>query len=1199
MAILIFLIIVGILFLFLELKGLKSEAQETKSLVKDIRIENSKLKKDLLLLKKKLEEGVVPATATPEIQEIILTQEKEILLEPIPKPFSKIEDSIPPIITPVTPPLPEAPEPVVKHKITSEPLVEIEKTIPLEEPVIEYVEIPKEESAFSKFIKKAEKQFADNWTGILGTFIMVLGIGYLSIYTAMKVAPLYRILTLWFYAGLLFGSYYFLQHKEKWNKTGLWLRSGGASLFLFGCFGASQIQALTFITNQTFGYALLGLGIGLNLYIGYIIKQQRFLSFHAILSLVILCVIPEKALLAIIIASLTSTAAILLSYKEKWEYHLILVIVSFVIFDIWFNAAGTTLSVTENRFAILAITTVFGSCMFMQYRSIYENSTFEKSAFITHLLNWVLFATGLILHSTGSHFKTFILMGAATLCFFIALKARKRKIYWLYHLDGMVSFILCALSIIMLNDWNIELNIILTALYTLVLVCLLVLHQQKEILLHKIFLGINHVFVFLIIVMYLLINNDTIEINNKVSLLATTILTSLFAFAVPILSAMKKEYQSVDALYGEKSLSLNGLASIIISLFVFYNWTTVFVDSFYYVVLIFAVIWCFANHKFDSKTFHIGRLFFLVLVSFLGILLILSQPKSYLDWTYFAGLVAIISYNWMTKRFYNSESLIQLISIVAVNIALMAFVYKYLPDFPMFQIIALTGIGLFNHEFLWLLFPKKKITNKAQNTLYQAYYLFSILATVILLVKSFTLTTTQITISCAVLSVIEIYVLFANRWRNKAATLNASWQEFRLINSELLLFNILLFGFACLDNAYLCVYFTSFGLLTFFGYKKWGEFKRFNYYSFGLIMLSIITTIYFAINPVLIGNSYVLYGSQLVCIALSLSYVYFQSKEKTTESEYISLSLPYIQNTWILLLLFIQVETTYLTSLFMILALANYGLINTYKIKSSLYSVPAIALIAIVVSLLYSITHSNNFTLIDWITQLSGFALGIAVVYLLAPKESNKTIKVSYQVVLNAWVSILMFSQLQHQFLPVFWGCMAIINLFLYHKKANVEKNINLTYFLLANLHLGFISFNYYESQFLYVYFTIFVLLGVYIYLAYKWLENFKLKNSLLIFPTTLSVACFLYLTFDKGILTFFWILESLGLLILGILLKEKHFRYVSLSLVAICIIRLMFFDLSNADFLIRALVLVGVGIVLIVMNTLFKKYKHRFDDNF
>jgi len=106
---------------------------------------------------------------------------------------------------------------------------------------------------------------------------------------------------------------------------------------------------------------------------------------------------------------------------------------------------------------------------------------------------------------------------------------------------------------------------------------------------------------------------------------------------------------------------------------------------------------------------------------------------------------------------------------------------------------------------------------------------------------------------------------------------------------------------------------------------------------------------------------------------------------------------------------------------------------------------------------------------------------------------------------------------------------------------------------------LGFLSFNFYQSKFLVIYLLIFVLLAVYIYLASKWMEKFELRNSLLIYPATLSIGCFLYLTFDKGILTFFWILEALGLLILGILLKEKYFRYVSLSLVGLCVVRLMF----------------------------------------
>ena len=107
-------------------------------------------------------------------------------------------------------------------------------------------------------------------------------------------------------------------------------------MFLFGCFGASQIPALQFIKQTEVGYGLLILGIGLNLWIGYRIKKQTFLSLHVVLSMLILCVIPDKLLLTFLIASGTATVGILLSYKEKWEYHVLTVIGAFLIFDIRF-----------------------------------------------------------------------------------------------------------------------------------------------------------------------------------------------------------------------------------------------------------------------------------------------------------------------------------------------------------------------------------------------------------------------------------------------------------------------------------------------------------------------------------------------------------------------------------------------------------------------------------------------------------------------------------------------------------------------------------------------------------------------------------------------------------------------------------------------------------------------------------------------
>ncbi|WP_395044166.1 DUF2339 domain-containing protein [Flavobacterium sp.] len=1194
MEFLIFILIVCVFILFNNFYTLKKENNLIKSIFERNSEENSAIKREIAELKKSISGKTIEIeTSDDSIEEIKPSQPEiipEIIIEDSGLSFTPIEEIVKPTETinveEIIIETPIIKEPIISYESSSTP--RIEKTTIIEEKV-------PVESAFSKFLKIAEKQFADNWTGILGTAIMVLGIGYLSIYAALNVAPLFRVLILWLYAGLLIGSYYILQKKEKWTKTGLWLRSAGASLFLFGCFGASQIPALAFISNIILGYSLIGLGIGLNLYIGYIIKQQTFLSLHVVLSLLILCVIPEKMLITFLLAAITSTVGIILSYKEKWEYHLLIVIIAFLIFDIWFNVQGTSLSKSQNIFAILGIILVSASCMYMQYRSVYENTRFDKAAFITHLTNWCLFAIGLILHSTGSKFKTFVLFIAAIICFFLALKARNKKVFWLYHLDGMVSFILCALSIIMLNDWNVGFDIIACILYSLTICCLFVLHKEKETLLYKIFLVINHIVAIALVIFSLLMISNSLVASKITNSLATTIALSIIAISVPIYSAIKKEFLSIDSFFGEKNISLNGIASIVFSILVVVRSIDVFkYNSFVYVLFAVALIWAFLYKKFQNKTFDIGRVIFYILSIFIGILMINIQDKSYIDFTFSIGLLSVIILNWTLKYFYTNESFIKFVAIIGVNTLFLMLTRKYLSEYQILQLFSLFGIALLNHEFLWINFKRKTLHQDNQTLLYICYYFFIIIGSLLFLYRTFELSEIKIGLVCLAISAIEIYVLFAKRFKNTTNETIISWKNFNLLNSEFLIFNALVFGFSCLKIEFTYVFLTAIAVVSFFSFLKFEELKRFNNYSILLLIGSAILSIYVAVDNFHEKSKTLLYVTQITSVAISIGYSYLQFKTENGK-RFIS-ALPYFQNLWIVILLFIQVEVSYLPLLFMLLAIVNYWLINKEKIKVEIHFVPLVALLAVLVSVVYCFDKLNDFNTIDWILQLSAIGLGLALTIVLNKKEDNESLKSYYQIVLNVWLSLLMFSQLEHKWLPVYWSIIAIVNLYLYHKKISQEKNINIVYYFLANLHLAFLSFNYYESKFLAVYLLIFALLGIYIYLASKWLKDFKLKNSLLIYPATLSIGFFLYLTFDKGILTFFWVLEALALLILGIILKEKYFRYVSLSLVGICVIRLMFFDLSNADLLIRALVLLGVGVVLIIMNSLFKKYKDRFD---
>lgn len=896
------------------------------------------------------------------------------------------------------------------------------------------------ESAFSVLMKKLEQQFAENWTGILGTAIMVLGIGYLSIYTALKVSPMFRVLILWLYAGILGGSYYFLKKKEKWFKTGLWLRSAGASLFLFGCFGASQIPALTFIDNIPLAYSLIGLGIGINLYVGYIIKQQTFLSLHTILSILILCVIPEKLLITFLLASLTATAGIILSYKEKWEYHLLIVISGFIIFDIWFTQGTNTLSKSQNIFAIIGIVLVSVSCMYMQYRSIYANTRFDKIAFVTHLTNWILFALGLVLHSTGSRIKIFVLLAAGILCLFATLFARKKKIFWLYHLDGMVTFVLFALTIFMLNDWKVGYDIIACGLYFLVVTCLIIVYKSKEILLHKIFLGLNHVIGIFILGFFILHINPLTAQTNITNIFASLIVMTLTTLLVSIFCVVRKEFLETDAFVLKKDLSLNGILSILFSMFFFKSWYHTIEISFYYPLVFIALLWCFLRFKFKTNTFDLGRFTFLNIAIVVGVVLIATKSKSNSDIFYALGIISVIIANWFVKEFYADKSIIKTIGIVGTNALFVSLSYKYLFLGNITQILPWFAIALLNHEFLWIQFKRKTLSSDNQVLLYLFTATFLIFGNALFLYNTQFLNNIEIGLIALGLSVGEVYILFADKIRNKSNEVISGWGSFHTLNCELILLNALIFGFSCIEINYLPIYLGGLALLTFWIFQKIEKFKRYNIYSFVLLIGTISLSIYQAIYDVDIDNKIVLYSIQTLCILLSVVYYYLQVKSTKEEGKMFISVLPVIQNLWVIALLFIQVEIAYLAPIFMLLAILNFGLILYKKINLAPESVLIIALLPILVSTFYSVKNLNDFTFIDWALQLLSVALLIVLVILIKKKDFIKELKVDYQIVINLWLSTIMFTQLEHKWLPVFWASTAIVNIILYYKKNRKQK---------------------------------------------------------------------------------------------------------------------------------------------------------------
>lgn len=118
---------------------------------------------------------------------------------------------------------------------------------------------------------------------------------------------------------------------------------------------------------------------------------------------------------------------------------------------------------------------------------------------------------------------------------------------------------------------------------------------------------------------------------------------------------------------------------------------------------------------------------------------------------------------------------------------------------------------------------------------------------------------------------------------------------------------------------------------------------------------------------------------------------------------------------------------------------------------------------------------------------------------------------------------------------------------------------------------------------------------------AVKGLSGFKgfiekLEVKVLLYPLFTSIGFFLFWSFDKTVLSLLWVIECFVLFLISILMREPQFRIVSMAGIGLIFLRIVFYDLTGRDFFIKAVVFISVGLILIAMNTIYNKYKYRYE---
>ncbi|MFM7313125.1 MAG: hypothetical protein ACKO0M_08170 [Cyanobium sp.] len=91
--------------------------------------------------------------------------------------------------------------------------------------------------------------------------------------------------------------------------------------------------------------------------------------------------------------------------------------------------------------------------------------------------------------------------------------------------------------------------------------------------------------------------------------------------------------------------------------------------------------------------------------------------------------------------------------------------------------------------------------------------------------------------------------------------------------------------------------------------------------------------------------------------------------------------------------------------------------------------------------------------------------------------------------------------------------------------------------------------------------------------------------------PEFIAVALYLAIRYDHALLTLLWALEAFVIYGLSALLRDSSFRYVALGGMGACLLRLVSVDLAQADLGLRGLVFIGVGLLMLGMNTIYTRF--------
>lgn len=306
-------------------------------------------------------------------------------------------------------------------------------------------QIPKKPSVILDMIK-------ENWMGIFGSVALVIGAVFFGLTAEIMQLPQMRVGVMMAISFVLLAVSQKFKNKADWASFCGWVKSIAAAVILFTTLGAGGINGIQFIYTPLYALCFLCFGILINILLVVTARSEGIASLHVVLSIIAFSIAPQT-FISLPIGAFVAGVGLTVAYRSKWDTHLILVVIAFACQNmVWTFALKDQFLPWMHYLAIGSSVFVGLMAAFVHYNKKYQASKFEVLPLVAYLTNWGLLTWNIWLHTF--YFKwIFLVFGAVAVLGFVSARiAKRRKIYWLYYADILLSQLMLMVAIALMSS---------------------------------------------------------------------------------------------------------------------------------------------------------------------------------------------------------------------------------------------------------------------------------------------------------------------------------------------------------------------------------------------------------------------------------------------------------------------------------------------------------------------------------------------------------------------------------------------------------------------------------------------------------------------------------------------------------------------------------------------------------------------------